>query len=160
MTSPFVGSWSYRSFQNNPDLALSFDALRFGAGTLALTEPTFGQVSGTLGGPGWSLALAGHYTYGNPNHARFQGGGDIDGERSVYDYVGYLVPAWPNGVNQTAAIVGSVIRTLPHSNGQAAAASSHHSSPSVNMIHRLANRQRAQAAQPVDHSSPGRLQFL
>src|SRR5690348_6979402 len=73
MTSPFVGSWSYRSFQNNPDLAVPFDALRFGAGTLALTEPTFGQVAGTLGGPGWSLALAGHYTYGNPNHARFQG---------------------------------------------------------------------------------------
>ena len=64
MTSPFVGSWSSRSFQNNPDLAVPFDALRFGAGTLALTEPTFGQVSGTLGGPGWSLALAGHYTYG------------------------------------------------------------------------------------------------
>jgi hypothetical protein len=95
--------------------------LRFGVGTLALTEPTFGQVSGTLGGPGWSLALAGHYTYGNPNHARFQGSGDIDGEAWVYDYVGYLVPAWPNGVDQAPAIVGSVIRTLPHSNGQAAA---------------------------------------
>jgi hypothetical protein len=121
MTSPFVGSWSYRSFHNNPDLAVPFDALRFGAGTLALTEPTFGQVSGTLGGPGWSLALAGHYTYGNPNHARFQGSGDIDGEAWVYDYVGYLVPAWPNGVDQAPAIVGSVIRTLPHSNGQAAA---------------------------------------
>jgi hypothetical protein len=176
MTSPFVGSWSYRSFQNNPDLAVPFDALRFGAGTLALTEPTFGQVSGTLGGPGWSLALAGHYTYGNPNHARFQGSGDIDGEAWVYDYVGYLVPAWPNGIDQAPAIaglrqshysshssearvtsqrhmaalipgwkagsagrdtrtfaayrdfdgalpaiVGSVIRTLPHSNGQAAA---------------------------------------
>lgn len=51
MTSPFVGSWSYRSFQNNPDLAVPFDALRFGVGTLALTEPTFGQVSGTLGVP-------------------------------------------------------------------------------------------------------------
>jgi len=37
MTSPFVGSWSYRSFQNNPDLAVPFNALRFGAGTLALT---------------------------------------------------------------------------------------------------------------------------
>jgi len=121
MTSPFVGSWSYRSFQNNPDLSVPFDTLRFGAGTLALTEPTFGQVSGTLGGPGWSLALAGYYTYGNPNHARFQGSGDIDGEHWAYDYVGYLVPAWPNGVNQVPAIVGSVIRTVPHSNGQAAA---------------------------------------
>ena len=86
-----------------------------------MTEPTFEQVSGTLGAPGWSLTLAGHYTYGNPNHARIQGSGDIAGERWVYDYVGYLVPGWPNGVNQTPAIVGSVIRTLPHSNGQAAA---------------------------------------
>lgn len=121
MTSPFVGSWSYRSLHNNPDLAVSFDSLRFGAGTLTLTEPAFGQAAGTLGGPGWSLALAGHYAYGNPFHARFQGVGDINGERWVYDYVGYLVPAWPNGVEQRPAIVGSVVRTAPHSNGQAAA---------------------------------------
>jgi hypothetical protein len=43
------------------------------------------------------------------------------GERWVYDYIGYLVPIWPNGVDQRAAIVGSVIRTVPHSNGQARA---------------------------------------
>jgi hypothetical protein len=120
MTGPLVGTWSYRSFVNNADLAVTFDSLRFGVGTLDLTEPTFGQLSGTLGGSGWSLALAGHYTYGNPHHARFQGSGDIGGEHWVYDYVGYLVPAWPNGVGQTPAIVGSVIRTVPHSNGQAA----------------------------------------
>jgi len=133
MTSPFVGSWSYRSFQNNPDLAVPFDALRFGAGTLALTEPAFGQVSGTLGAPGWSLTLAGHYTYGNPNHARFQGSGDIDGERWVYDYVGYLVPAWPNGVNQTPAIVGSVIAPCHIPTDRRPRATSHRSSPSANL---------------------------
>jgi hypothetical protein len=121
MTGPFVGSWSYRSFQNNPDLTVSFDSLRFGAGTLVLAESTVGQLSGTLGGTGWSLALAGHYTYGNPNHARFQGSGEIGGERWVYDYVGYLVPAWPNGVGQVPAIVGSIVRTVPHSDGQATA---------------------------------------
>ena len=43
MTSPFVGSWSYRSFQNNPDLAVPFNALRFGAGTLALTSRHSGR---------------------------------------------------------------------------------------------------------------------
>lgn len=121
MTSPFVGSWSYRSFQNNADLSVPFETLRFGAGTLELTEPAFGQVSGSLGGPGWRLTLAGQYTYGNPYQARFQGSGDIGGERWVYDYVGYLVPTWPNGVAQTAAMVGSVIRTVPHSQGQAPA---------------------------------------
>ena len=41
--------------------------------------------------------------------------------RWVYDYVGYLVPIWPNGVDKRAAIVGSVIRTVPHNNGQARA---------------------------------------
>jgi hypothetical protein len=52
---------------------------------------------------------------------RFQGSGDIGGETWVYDYVGYLVPIWPNGVEQRPAIVGSVIRTVPHSSGQAKA---------------------------------------
>ena len=121
MTSPFVGSWSYRSFVNNPDLAVSFDSLRFGAGTLTLAEPSFGVVSGSIGGPGWSLSLAGHFGYGNPNHTRFQGSGDIGGERWVYDYTGYLIPLWPNGIGQIPAIVGSVIRTVAHSNGAAAA---------------------------------------
>lgn len=121
MTSPFVGAWSYRSLLNNPDLTVDFDALRFGAAVLELQEATFGILSGTIGGEGWTLSLAGHYTYGNPNHVRFQGVGEIGGERWVYDYAGYLVHAWPNGVSQTPAIVGSVIRTDPHSNGQATA---------------------------------------
>jgi hypothetical protein len=32
-----------------------------------------------------------------------------------------LIPIWPNGVDQRPAIVGSVIRMVPHSNGQARA---------------------------------------
>ena len=119
--SPVVGSWSYRSLQNNPDLSVSFDALRFGAGTLVLDEPAAGELSGTLGGAGWSLTLAGNVSYGDPFHVRFQGSGDIGGEHWVYDYLGYLVPRWPNGIGQTPAIVGSVIRTVPHSAGAAPA---------------------------------------
>ena len=117
--SPFVGRWTYRSFHNDPDP----DASRppFGTGTLVLDEPDYGRLSGSLGGEGWNLSLVGGYTYGNPFALRFQGSGDIGGERWVYDYVGYLVPIWPNGVDQRPAIVGSVIRTVPHSNGQARA---------------------------------------
>ena len=73
---------------------------------------------GTIGGPGWSLALDGARSYGSPMHARFQGTGIIGGEQWVYDYEGYLVPNWPNGVGQVPAIVGSVIRTIPHSGSQ------------------------------------------
>jgi hypothetical protein len=50
-------------------------------------------------------------------HARFRGTGTVDDEPWVYDYTGWLIPAWPNGVGQVPAIVGSVIRTIPHSAG-------------------------------------------
>ena len=43
--------------------------------------------------------------------------GTVGGDKWAYDYTGYLVPHWPNGVGQVPAIVGSVIRTLPHSAG-------------------------------------------
>jgi hypothetical protein len=59
--------------------------------------------------------------YGNPMDARFPGVGDVNGEKWVYDYGGYLVPDWPDGVNQVAVIVSSVIRTFPHSGGKALA---------------------------------------
>ena len=49
---------------------------------------------------------------------RFQGRGATPGvEDLVYDYVGYLAPVWPNGVDQRPAIVGSIVRTEPHSGG-------------------------------------------
>ena len=47
--------------------------------------------------------------------------GVIGGEEWVYDYLGYLVPDWPDGVGQVATITGSIIRTVPHSSGQAPA---------------------------------------
>ena len=76
------------------------------------------SLKGTIGGPSWSLTLTGVRAYGNPMYARFQGVGQVKGEQWIYDYEGYLVPDWPNGVDQIAAIVGSVIRTIPHSGSQ------------------------------------------
>jgi hypothetical protein len=119
--NPFVATWTYRSFLNNPDIGKSFDSLEFGRGTLVIEEAEFAALKGTIGGPGWSLMLKGSRAYGNPMHARFQGVGEVDGEKWVYDYQGYLVPNWPDGVNQVAAIVGSVIRTVAHSGGKAPA---------------------------------------
>jgi hypothetical protein len=120
-TDPFTGTWTYRSFINNPDLDAAFNSLRFGAGTLTLRSEDFGHVVGTLGGTGWELTLNGAVSYGTPFACRFQGVGEIDGETWVYDYQGYLTPVWPHGVDQTPAITGSVIRTVAHSDGQATA---------------------------------------
>lgn len=121
MSSSFVGTWSYRSLLNNPDLSVSFDDLRFGAGTLELAQSNAGKVGGSLGGPGWSLILDGSFSDGDPTVLRFQGRGTIGSEEWVYDYRGYCLPDWPDGIGQRDAIVGSIIRTVPHSGGDATA---------------------------------------
>ncbi len=110
--NPFVGSWTYRSFLNDPDVNKNFNDLEFGRGTIIIEQAPMQALKGTIGGPGWSLALRGARAYGNPMHVRFQGVGIVNGEQWVYDYTGYLVPDWPNGVDQAPAIVGSVIRTV------------------------------------------------
>jgi hypothetical protein len=113
--NPFVGSWSYRSFNNDPDLSIAFNDLQFGLGTIVIEEAPMQLLQGTIGGSGWSLTLKGAREYGNPMHVRFQGNGVVNGEQWIYDYDGYLVPAWPNGVQQVPAMVGSIVRTVPHS---------------------------------------------
>ncbi len=90
--NPFLGNWSYRSYVNDPNFATQPNDLLFGMGTLNLAESADGKVAGSIGGERW-----------------------------VYDYLGYLVPDWPTGIGQRSAIVGSVIRTVAHSNGQATA---------------------------------------
>jgi hypothetical protein len=116
--NPFVGRWTYRSLLNDPNLATAFNDLEFGRATLEIAEDAVDILVGTIGGSGWSLALKGSRAYGTPMRARFQGVGLVGGEQWIYDYEGFLVPNWPNGVDQRPAIVGSVIRTSPHSGGK------------------------------------------
>ncbi len=112
--NPFVGKWTYRSLLNDPDLNTDFNELEFGRGTIEINEDAMQILSGVIGGPGWSLTLKGSREYGSPMRVRFQGVGQVSGELWIYDYEGYLVNHWPNGVQQRPAIVGSVIRTIPH----------------------------------------------
>jgi hypothetical protein len=115
--NPFVGSWTYRSLLNDPNLATAFNDLEFGRGTLVFAEAPMSALTGTIGGPGWSLDLRGSRAYGSPMQVRFQGKGIVGGEEWVYDYIGWLVPAWPNSNDrlERPAIVGSIVRTVPHS---------------------------------------------
>lgn len=55
---------------------------------------------------------------GDPVELQFTGKGEVAGETWIYSYRGYVVPNWPNGVDQRDAIVGSVV---PHSHGTAVA---------------------------------------
>ena len=123
--NPFAGKWTYRSLLNDPDVNTDFDKLEFGRGTLVIDDGPVGLLTGTIGGPGWSLALHGSRAYGSPMQVRFQGKGIVSGSEWIYDYIGWLVPVWPNSdaTKQRAAIVGAVTRTIPHpSNGGTAPA--------------------------------------
>ena len=117
--NPFVGKWMYRSLLNDPDMNKNFNDLEFGRADLVIAEAAPQLLQGTIGGPDWSLTLHGSRGYGSPMQVRFQGKGHVHGEEWVYDYIGWLVPVWPNSTAalQRAAIVGSVVRTVPHSSG-------------------------------------------
>lgn len=112
-----AGQWSYRSLLNDPDVSTAFNNLEFGRGTIAVDEAPMGVFAGRIFGPGWLLTLNGSIGYGTPWSVRFQGRGVVSGEEWIYDYIGYVVPPWPNGLEQRPAIVGSVTRTIPHSGG-------------------------------------------
>jgi hypothetical protein len=115
--NPLTGKWTYRSFYNDPNIATSLTDLQLGIGTIVIEEAPFDLLKGTIGGDGWSLKLQGSRSYGNPMEIRFQGKGVVNGEEWIYGYVGYFVPAWPDGVQQVPAFVGSIVRVIPHKSG-------------------------------------------
>jgi len=123
---PFEGAWTYRSLINDPDINKEFNDLEFAAAEIVFEKSAFGTLKGKLSFGNDFLKLTGAASYGNPFAIRLQGVGATpgtieDGKPWVYDYQGYLVPVWPNGVDQRPAIVGSVIRTATHSGGRAKA---------------------------------------
>ncbi len=112
-----VGLWTYRSFLNDPKLSTSFNDLEFGLATIRIDEAPAGVLVGEIYGDGFSLKLNGSINGGYPGVVRFQGKGVVGGEEWIYDYLGFVVPPWPNGVDQRPAITGSIVRTIPHSGG-------------------------------------------
>src|SRR5205807_460582 len=93
---------------------------RHGRKVFRITMPAISRWSP----PGKSWALSKTILIGlrqifrrNPFTLRFQGKGVVDGEEWIYDYVGYVIRPWPNGADQRMAMVGSIVRTIPHSSG-------------------------------------------
>jgi hypothetical protein len=114
-----VGGWHYRSFLNNPQKVSDLNTLLFGEGDFTFDESPAGQLVGTgdFGG-GDTVKFQGSVTHGSLITIRFQGAGTGSGNSDwLYDYLGVFVPAWPNGAGQVPAIVGSVVRSAPHSSG-------------------------------------------
>lgn len=148
----FSGKWTYRSFVSDPAMSdpnAPLKTLLFGQGALEIAADSAGNASGTLSGNGWQLDLTGRCHAGDPPSIRFQGKGMIDGELWVYDYIGYAVPKWPDGIDQRPAIVGTIIRTVPHSNGSGG------TSPAGYVAQWIAVRQDSSAATTTRTNGPG-----
>lgn len=118
LQSAFAGKWYYRSFNNDPDPSKSFNELEFGQGTIQIdASGPQNELSGLIYGPGWKLDLKGSLNYGDPFSLRMQGKGVVGGNEWIYNYAGYMINPWINGVGQVPAIVGSIVRVIPHPGG-------------------------------------------
>lgn len=124
MSNPFAGTWTYRSFLNNPATVGNdpnkLVALLFAEGIWTVKDAPATVFDGKLSfGTGNVMDLKGVVSPakdGVPPHAHIVGQGrpGTPTEHYFYDYDGSLTEHWPNGVNQVPAITGSVIRVKPH----------------------------------------------
>jgi hypothetical protein len=124
MNNPFVGCWHYRSFRNLPQPVEDLHGLLFGEGDdFTIEDAPTGLFTGTGDfGAGLTMRFVGNSSLGNPMCVRFQGVGTGPSNAGwVYDYLGFLVTCWPSDIDEVPAIVGSVVRTMPHDDGNAAA---------------------------------------
>lgn len=129
MSNPFAGTWTYRSFLNNP-APVDGDpekllALLFAEGQWTVQDSADTVFTGTLSfGPQAIMDLAGTATparTGAPARMHVVGSGrpGTSTEHYFYDYDGAITEHWCNGVKQVMAITGSVIRIKPHDGGAA-----------------------------------------
>jgi hypothetical protein len=123
-----AGKWTYRSYLNNPELvgddAQTALSLIFGEGVFTFETPTSRIILGTLDmGGGYVLDLEGAVDpdCDGPSTIAIKGFGR-DGTPTAgweYDYHGWPGYMWPDGVDQVASIVGTIVRAKPH-NGEPA----------------------------------------
>jgi hypothetical protein len=123
------GCWTYRSFLNNPapvgDDPQKALALIFGEGQLDIHGHDGRIFTASLdfgGGAGMDLFGTLYQSAGISPEVVVITGTGREGTLTakwVYQYEGYLVPRWAEGVDQRPAIVGTVIRTIPHDGGRA-----------------------------------------
>jgi hypothetical protein len=126
MDTSLIGVWTYRSFYNIEATDQDSKSLLLAEGEIAFDIAEPGTVEGRLSFRSTPpdpadpvLVLTGSIQHGAPQTVRFQGVG-IDGTAAagwIYDYIGYVVPMWPAGMDQVATIVGSVTRTVSHPGG-------------------------------------------
>ncbi len=112
--TPIAGTWAYRSYRNTAQQQV------FGGGTFTFTTPSATTLKGTLDmGNDFVLDLDGTITPGSDSapltvHIIGNGRPTTKTDGWEYDYHGFLGFKWPNGVDQVASLVGTILRAKPH----------------------------------------------
>lgn len=130
------GVWTYRSFIDNPapvgdDADAALDLI-FGEGELtihAAAEGADGFAASLSFGGDAVMDLAGSHAAGSGGGApviRARGTGRTGSPVAdfVYDYIFFPVAAWPGGVGQRQALVGTVMRAADHGRARKGAVAS------------------------------------
>ncbi|MFN0216976.1 MAG: hypothetical protein ACKVT2_22185 [Saprospiraceae bacterium] len=122
----FTGKWTYRSLFNQTNIDSSFNSLEFARAYVHLTsrgvDSLVGQILWAIDSPPTKytngLNLRGSCFYDGSTLCYFlEGLGDstLGTAGWQYNYQGYLVPKWSDGVNQASVLVGSIVRVKKHS---------------------------------------------
>ena len=118
----FNGNWTYRSLYNAP-ANTPFANLEFAQAVMRFKNNSGDSIFGILDmGPGYALNLRGKLTTSNGSTTFYIEGNGVPNTNTTnweYDYQGYIVPKWKNGIQQADACAGSVIRSKPHGNAKA-----------------------------------------
>ena len=121
----FNGSWTYRSLLNDADWKLPFNQLQFASAVMDLKIVGKDSIAGILywaDNPKRGLNITGKYYYQDTVtcYSLIGTGTTALGTAGwQYDYKGYIVPQWTNGVKQADVLVGSTVRTKPHNGAPA-----------------------------------------
>lgn len=123
-----AGSWTYRSYRNNPTLigddANKALALLFAEAVFEFEIPNGATLKGTIDWTGGGLDLNGTVRptgEGGAPVVEIIGTGRLGTSTAgwEYDYHAQLAYQWPTGVNQVPALVGTVMRAKAHDGGAA-----------------------------------------
>ena len=119
------GTWTYRSLLNGKNVNTDFDSLAFAAATIELKTSGTDSINGIIY---WfldsamtqkqGLVLSGRYYFNDSTLCYFmQGMGDSSLQSTgwQYNYQGYYIPKWPEGIDQATVLTGSVVRVKKHS---------------------------------------------
>ena len=113
----FIGNWTYRSLRNLP-MGTPFTNLKFAEAVMRFQRTSGDSVFGVLDmGPGYALNLKGKLTTSNDATTFYIQGDGVPNTGTAnweYDYKGFVVPKWKNGVKQVDACTGSLLRAKPH----------------------------------------------